>query len=145
MSDFSPDPYDDNNIFAKILRGEMPAVKVYEDDKSFVFMDIMPRGKGHCLVIPKHPCRNVLDAPIEVLTDVMTTVQTISHGLIKAFDADGITTNQYNEAAGGQMVFHLHVHVIPRFNGVMLGRHTGEMADVAELETQADKIRMALK
>lgn len=136
--------YDDQNIFAKILRGEMPSHKVYEDEHTFVMMDIMPRGDGHCLVLPKAPARNILDVDSSSLAAVYNTVQKVSHAVIKAFGADGVTTQQFNEPAGGQVVFHLHVHVIPRFEGVKLRPHTGEMADQDELKANADKIRQAL-
>ncbi len=136
--------YDDDNIFAKILRSEIPCHKLYEDDATFAFMDIMPRGDGHCLVIPKAPARNVLDASPETLAAVSATVQKLARAVMKAFDADGVTVQQFNESAGGQVVFHLHVHVIPRFDGVSLRPHTGEMADNDVLAANADKIRAAL-
>ncbi len=106
--------YDPNNIFAKILRGELPCYKVYEDDKALAFLDIMPRSPGHTLVLPKAPVRNILDASADDLAHVMTVAQKVAKGAIKAFAADGITIQQFNEGAGGQVVFHLHVHVIPR-------------------------------
>lgn len=137
-------PYDSDNIFAKILRGEMPCHKVYEDTHTLAFMDIMPRGKGHCLVIPKMPARNVLDAKPEDLAHVMVTVQKLSHAVMEAFGADGITIQQFNEPAGGQIVFHLHVHVIPRFDGVKLRPHTGEMEDQDVLKENAEKTKRAL-
>ena len=136
--------YDNDNIFAKILRGEMPAVKLYEDEKTFAFMDIMPRGDGHCLVMPKAPARNILDIKPEDMAAVMETAQKLSRAIIKAFGADGITIQQFNEPAGGQVVFHLHVHVIPRFEGVRLRPHTGEMEKSDVLEANAAKIRAAL-
>lgn len=136
--------YDSNNIFAKILRGEMPCHKVYENDNTMAFMDIMPRGDGHCLVIPKSPARNLLDADTQDIAHVMATVQRLSRGVMKAFDADGITIQQFNEPAGGQIVFHLHVHVIPRFDGVKLKPHTGTMEDQDVLKENADKIRRAM-
>ncbi len=136
--------YDDQNIFAKIMRGELPSHKVYEDDKTVVIMDIMPRGDGHVLVIPKAPSRNILDIAQEDLNAVMATVQKMAHAVIKAFGADGTTIQQFSEPAGGQVVFHTHVHIIPRFDGVKLKPHTGEMADNDLLAEQADKIRAAL-
>jgi histidine triad (HIT) family protein len=136
--------YDDQNVFAKILRGELPCEKLYEDDHTIAIMDIMPRCDGHLLVVPKAPSRNVLDIDPADLGHVMTTVQTMARALIKAFDADGITINQFNEPAGGQVVFHTHFHVIPRFDGVKLRPHTGEMADGAVLKANADRIRAAL-
>ncbi|HEV7414714.1 MAG TPA: HIT family protein [Tianweitania sediminis] len=136
--------YDPDNIFAKIMRGDMPAHRVYEDEHTFAFMDIMPRGDGHCLVIPKVGARNILDVTPESLAATMHTVQLISRAVMKAFDADGVTIQQFNEAAGGQMVFHLHVHVIPRFNGVSLKPHSGEMEKGDVLAAHAEKIIGAL-
>lgn len=138
------DAYDDTNVFAKILRGELPAHKLYEDDATLAIMDIMPRGDGHVLVIPKTPSRNILDIAEDDLNAVMKTVQTMAHAVVRAFDADGTTIQQFSESAGGQVVFHTHVHVIPRFAGVSLRPHTGEMADQAVLAANADKIRAAL-
>ena len=139
------EPYDNENIFAKILREEMPAHKIYEDDHTFAFMDIMPRGNGHAMVIPKSPARNLLDAEPEVLCQVHKTVQLIGRAAIKAFDADGLTIQQFNEPAGGQIVFHYHVHVIPRHEGVKLRPHTGEMENPDVLAENAQKYRDALK
>ena len=135
--------YDDQNIFAKILRGEIPSIKLYEDDDTYVFMDIMPRADGHCLVIPKTPCRNVLDASPEQLAAVMKTTQIMAHAVMKAFEAEGVTLQQFNEDAGGQEVYHLHFHVLPRHAGVSL-RPPGKMADMDVLNAQAEKIRAAL-
>ena len=112
--------YDPNNIFAKILRGELPCYKVYEDDKAFAFLDIMPRSPGHTLVLPKAPARNILDVGASDLAHVMMVAQKIAKAAIKAFSADGITIQQFNEGAGGQVVFHLHVHVIPRRSGAAM-------------------------
>lgn len=137
--------YDDDNPFAKILRGELPAHKIFEDADTFAFMDIMPRGDGHCLVIPKRPARNLLDADLETLATLMKTVQTVSRAAMKALGADGLTIQQFNEPAGGQVVFHLHVHIIPRFDGVALRPHTGEMADQDVLAEQARKIRSEIE
>jgi histidine triad (HIT) family protein len=136
--------YDPDNIFAKILRGEMPCVKVYEDDATLAFMDIMPRADGHTLVIPKTPARNVLDATPDQLAACLATVQKIGRAAMTAFAADGLTIQQFNESAGGQVVFHLHYHVLPRHEGVQLRPHTGEMADIAVLEAHAAKLRSAL-
>jgi histidine triad (HIT) family protein len=135
--------YDENNVFAKILRGEMPCHKVYEDEATLAFMDIMPRGEGHTLVIPKAPARNILDADPASLADVIRTVQKVARAVKAAFDADGVTIQQFNEAAGGQVVFHLHVHVIPRFEGAGL-KPPGAMGDPAALARNAEKIRAAL-
>ena len=136
--------YDRDNIFAKIIRGEMPAHKVYEDDATLAFMDIMPRADGHCLVIPTAPARNLLDADPQILASVAATAQRIAKAAMTAFEADGITVQQFNESAGGQVVFHYHVHVIPRREGVPLGPHTGDMADDDRLAGQAAALRAAL-
>ncbi len=136
--------YDNDNVFAKILRGEIPSHKLYEDDDTFAFMDIMPRGDGHCLVVPKKPSRNMLDVDPESLAAVMRTVQILSRAVVKAFGADGLTIQQFNEPAGGQVVFHLHFHIIPRFLGVSLKPHTGQMEDPEVLKANAEKIRAAI-
>jgi histidine triad (HIT) family protein len=136
--------YDPDNVFAKILRGELPCHKLYEDDATFAFMDIMPRGDGHCLVIPKKPSRNILDVDTESLSAVMATVQKLARAVKAAFAAEGVTVQQFNEQAGGQIVFHLHFHVIPRFEGVALKPHSGQMEDQAVLAANAAKIRDAL-
>jgi histidine triad (HIT) family protein len=135
--------YDPNNIFAKILRKEAPCYFVYEDADTFVFMDIMPRSDGHALVIPKQAARNVLDAPQSLLAPLINTVQRVAIASKKAFSADGVTISQFSEQAGGQIVFHLHVHVMPRYAGVSL-RPAGVMADGAVLEEHAAKLRAAL-
>lgn len=136
--------YDADNIFAKILRGEMPCHKVYEDEHTFAFMDIMPRSTGHCLVIPKSPARNILDVDPAALSAVIATTQRLAKTVIKAFDADGVTIHQFNEPAAGQIVYHLHFHVIPRFEGVKMQPHTGDMEDNEILKANAEKIREAL-
>ena len=136
--------YDPSNIFAKILRGELPAHRVYEDDRALAFLDIMPRAPGHTLVIPKNPARNILDIDADDLGHVAGIAQRIARAGMKAFAADGITVQQFNETAGGQVVFHLHVHILPRHEGVSLRPHTGEMADKASLEANAEKIKAAL-
>ena len=135
--------YDDDNIFAKILRGEIPSVRVYEDEATLVFMDIMPRADGHCLVIPKTPCRNVLDASPEQLAACIETTQKMARAVMKAFGATGVTLQQFNEADGGQEVFHLHFHVLPRHAGVSL-RPPGKMEDKEVILANAEKIRAAL-
>ncbi|MCB1450034.1 MAG: HIT family protein [Nitratireductor sp.] len=137
--------YDTNNIFAKILRGEIPCHKIHEDEHNFAFMDIMPRGDGHCLVIPKAPVRNILDADDAVLSALYPAIARVSRAAKAAFNADGLTIQQFNETAGGQVVFHMHVHVIPRFDGVALRPHTGEMAKPEMLAAHAEKIRAALQ
>ena len=136
--------YDSGNIFAKILRGELPAHKIYEDEATFAFMDIMPRGDGHSLVIPKKPSRNMLDVDPESLAAVMETVRKVARASVRAFDADGVTIQQFNEQAGGQVVFHLHFHIIPRFAGVGLKPHTGAMEKPEVLAANAEKLRAAL-
>ncbi len=135
--------YDPDNIFAKILRGEIPSTRVYEDEDTLAFMDIMPRSDGHLLVIPKSPCRNMLDATPEQLSAVMATVQKLSHAVKQAFEADGVTIQQFNEAAGGQEVFHLHFHVLPRHEGISM-RPPGNMGDFDLIAEHAEKIRNAL-
>jgi histidine triad (HIT) family protein len=136
--------YDKTNVFAKILRGELPAYKLYEDADTFALMDIMPRGEGHCLVIPKAPARNILDVKVKSLSAVMKTTQKLCRAVMTAFSADGVTVQQFNEAAGGQVVFHLHVHIIPRFEGIQLKAHSGEMEKAEVLSLNAEKIRAAL-
>ncbi|WP_319824085.1 HIT family protein [Thalassovita sp.] len=135
--------YDSNNIFAKILRGEIPCEKLYEDEETFVFMDIMPRADGHCLVIPKTPCRNMLDASDAQLSACLRTVRHMGHAVMRALGAEGVTIQQFNEAVGGQEVFHLHYHILPRHDGVRL-RPPGKMEDQVVLKEIATKIRAAL-
>lgn len=137
--------YDPSNIFAKILRGELPAHRVYEDDRALAFLDIMPRAPGHTLVIPKSPARNILDVDAGDLGYVATIAQRIAQAQMQAFGADGITVQQFNESAGGQVVFHLHVHVIPRHDGVAMKPPASEMAKPEDLAAAAEKIRAALK
>ncbi|CAN7411904.1 HIT family protein [Pararhizobium sp. LjRoot235] len=136
--------YDSNNIFAKILRGEIPAQKVYEDDATVVFMDVMPQAEGHVLVLPKAVSRNILDADPATLGPLIVVVQKIAIAVQEAFDADGVTVMQFNEAPAGQSVFHLHFHVIPRREGVPLRPHSGKMEDSAVLAANAEKIKQAL-
>jgi histidine triad (HIT) family protein len=140
----TPD-YDPNNLFAKILRGELPAHKVYENDKVFAFLDIMPRAPGHTLVIPKAPARNILDIVADELAELFKATQTVARAAVKTFSADGVTIQQFNEAAGGQVVFHLHVHVIPRKIGVALKPPASFKEDPAVLSDQALKLAAALK
>jgi histidine triad (HIT) family protein len=135
--------YDPDNIFAKILRKEAPCHFVYEDDATFVFMDIMPRTDGHALVIPKQAARNILDASPELLVPVIQTTRRVAIAAKKAFAADGISISQFSEAAGGQVVFHLHVHVLPRFQGQDL-RPAGIRADDAILAQHAQRLKAAL-
>ncbi len=136
--------YDQNNVFAKILRGELPCHKVYEDEHTLALMDIMPRADGHVLVIPKAPARNILDVSEETLARTMASVQKVARAVQKAMGADGLTIQQFNESAGGQVVFHLHVHILPRWEGVSLRPHTGEMAPNDKLAALAERIRAAL-
>jgi histidine triad (HIT) family protein len=137
--------YDPDNIFAKIIKGALPAYKVYEDDKTIAFLDIMPRAPGHTLVIPKHPARNLLDIPAEELAHVMRVAQMVANAGMKAFGADGVTVQQFNEAAGGQVVFHLHVHVIPRKEGVALKPPASYKEKPEVLEEHAAKMKAALE
>ena len=137
--------YDTNNIFAKILRSEFPCYKVYEDDHVFAFLDIMPRSPGHTLVIPKAPARNILDVAPADLAHVMAIAQKIAKAALKTFGADGITVQQFNEPAGGQVVFHLHVHVIPRREGVQLKPPASFKEEPATLSDHALKLAAALK
>ena len=132
--------YDDNNIFAKILRGEIPCVRVYEDDQTLAFMDVMPQAPGHVLVIPKTPSRNLLDADPKVLSALMPVVQKIANAVQEAFEADGITISQFNEPAAGQTVFHLHFHIVPRHEGAALKPHSGKMEDGEVLAAHAELI-----
>ncbi|MBX4336253.1 HIT family protein [Bartonella raoultii] len=136
--------YDDNNIFAKLIRNEIPSVRVYEDDDVIAFMDIMPQAPGHTLVIPRKGSRNLLDANPETLCSVIKAVQKIANAVKKAFQADGITIMQFNEAASQQTVYHLHFHIIPRMEGVELTRHNNVITPANILEENAEKIRAAL-
>ncbi|MFN4143211.1 HIT family protein [Aestuariivirga sp.] len=137
--------YDTNNVFAKILRGEIPCHKVYEDEHTLAFMDVMPQADGHTLVIPKSPSRNLLDADPATLGPLMATVKRVAEAARKAFGAEGILVQQFNEPAAGQTVFHLHFHILPRSAGVSLRPHTGKMADHALLARHAELIRAALQ
>ncbi|MFK0330811.1 HIT family protein [Rhizobium sp. NPDC090275] len=136
--------YDTNNIFAKILRGEIPSVKVYEDEHTLAFMDVMPQAPGHVLVVPKAASRNLLDADPAALAKTIPVVQTIANAVKEAFDADGVFVCQFNEPAAGQTVFHLHFHVIPRHDGIALKPHSGQMEDGAVLAANAEKIKAEL-
>ena len=137
--------YDPNNIFAKILRGELPCHKVYEDDHALAFLDIMPRAPGHTLVLPKAPARNLLDVAPADLAHVMHVAQKIARASVKVFGADGITIQQFNESAGGQVVFHLHVHVIPRKAGEPMKPPASVKEEPSVLSDQALKLAAALK
>ncbi len=137
--------YDQNNVFAKILRGELPAHKVYEDARAFAFLDIMPRAPGHTLVIPKASARNILDVDPNDLAYLIKTTQTIARAAVAAFAADGITIQQFNEPAGGQVVFHLHVHVIPRKIGIALKPPASFKEEASALAQHAQMLAAALK
>ena len=137
--------YDPQNIFAKILRGELPCYKVYEDDKVLAFLDIMPRAPGHTLVLPKAAARNLLDVAPDDLAAVAQVSQKIAKAAMTAFSADGITIQQFNEGAGGQVVFHLHIHVIPRAAGVAMKPPASEKEKPEVLAAHAQKLAAALK
>ena len=134
--------YEDGNIFAKILRGEAPAAKVFEDGEILAFMDVFPQSKGHTLVIPKHStARNLLEVEPQVLAPLMLGVQRITRAVRAALNPDGIVVTQFNGAPAGQTIYHLHFHIIPRWEGVALGRHAdGGMADPADLKALAEQI-----
>jgi len=136
--------YDPDNIFAKILCGEIPNHTVYEDDEVLVLMDVMPMSDGHCLVVPKAPSRNLLDADTATLSKIMPVVQKVARAAKSAFNADGVLIQQFNEEPAGQTVFHLHIHIVPVFEGRKLSRHSGEMADNDMLAEQARKIAAAM-
>lgn len=133
--------YDQDNIFAKILRGDAPCFKVYEDDMTLSFMDVMPQAEGHTLVIPKFPAENLFDLDPEYAAAMAKTVQRVAPAIKKAFDVPGILIAQLNGSAAGQTVFHIHTHIIPRTNGIDLKLHAREMADFKELEKHAEKIK----
>ncbi len=136
--------YDPDNIFAKILRGEVPCYKVYEDEIVLAFMDVMPRVPGHLLVVPKAAARNLLDIAPEALAAVMPRVQKIAAATLKALQADGLMLQQFNEEAGGQTVFHLHFHILPLQHGVALKPPGGPMEKPEVLADMAGRIRSAL-
>ena len=136
--------YDDNNIFAKILRGEAPAFKVFEDDHSLAFMDVMPQVPGHTLVIPKDPAETIHDADPQILGATIATVQTVAAAVKQAFDAPGIMIAQLNGPAAGQTVFHMHFHILPRHEGLEFKMHARDMEDMAVLEAHAKRVRACL-
>lgn len=138
--------YDDQNVFAKIVRGEIPSVKIFEDDEVLAFMDAFPQAKGHCLVISKtSKARNLLDAEPKTLGRVIGATQKLARAIRAALNPDGIVVMQFNGAPAGQTVYHLHFHVIPRWEGQALGRHAGgQMADMGELKTLAERISAQL-
>ncbi len=136
--------YDTDNLFAKIIRREIPAEIIYEDEDSLVFMDVMPQSAGHALVIPKAPSEMLLTADPETLALLMPIVQKISQAAMKAFKADGVVVMQFNHAAAGQTIFHTHFHVVPAYEGVELKRHNRDMANADLLKAHADKYRAVL-
>ena len=136
--------YDADNIFAKILRGEIPHIPVYEDADTLCFMDIFPRADGHCLVIPKTPCRNMLDASPAQLAQCMVSVNKVANAAMTALEADGITLQQFNEGPGGQEVFHLHFHILPRHRDVSL-RPPGQAGDMEQIKAIAARIAGAIE
>lgn len=136
--------YDPDNIFSKIIAGTIPSHKVYEDEDTLAFMDVMPQAPGHLLVIPKSGSRNLLDADPATLSKLMPVVQKLAVAAKDAFDADGVFIAQFNEPAAGQTVFHLHFHVIPRHEGQPLKPHSGKMEDQAILADHAARIRTEL-
>lgn len=135
--------YDPNNIFGKILRGEIPSHKIYEDEHAYAFMDVMPMVDGHCLVIPKRGSRNLLDADPAVLAKLMAAVQKVAKAAVKGMGAEGCQIRQYNEAPAGQTVFHLHFHILPLRTGDSVKPHVGGMAEQAVLARHAELIRAA--
>ena len=138
--------YDDQNVFAKIVRGEAPAFKIFEDDVAIAFLDIFPQSKGHSLVIPKsYGATNFLTASEEVLQPLILRTQQVARGIVKALSPDGVRLIQFNGAPAGQTVFHLHFHIIPVYEGEALKPHAGEKADFAELEKLAERIRPEMK
>jgi histidine triad (HIT) family protein len=137
--------YDSNNIFARILRGEIPAHKVYEDDHTLAFMDVMPQADGHTLVIPKSAAENLFELPPDALAATILTTQRVARAVRKAFDAPGIMIAQLNGSAAGQSVFHIHFHVVPRHEGIDLRFHAREMADPRILASHAERVRAAFE
>jgi histidine triad (HIT) family protein len=136
--------YDTNNVFARILRGEIPAHKVCEDERTLAFMDVMPQADGHTLVIPKHAAENLFDLPADDLAATIRTTQRVARAVKKAFDAPGIMIAQLNGPAAGQSVFHVHFHIVPRYAGIDLRFHSRDMADPALLAEHAGRVRAAL-
>ena len=138
--------YDPDNIFAKIIAGDIPSARVYEDDKILSFMDAFPQTPGHTLVIPKAPSRNLLDADPDELANIIQKTQVIARAVKTAFSPDGIVITQFNGAPAGQTVFHLHFHILPRYiSGQMQPHASGQMADMETLLAQAETIRAVLK
>jgi len=136
--------YDTSNIFAKILRGEIPCVKVFEDAKTLAFMDVMPEAEGHVLVVPKEAAEDIFDLSPDGMAAMMATVQRVARAVDRALAPDGVQLKQYNRAPAGQSIFHVHFHIVPRWEGVTPAPHGQAMADAATLEPIAAKIRSAL-
>lgn len=136
--------YEPSNVIAKILRGEIPSIKVYEDSDTLAIMDIMPQADGHVLVIPRTPSRNLLDADPATFKPLFETVQIIARAVQQAFGAGGVLVKQFNEEAAGQTIFHLHVHIVPCKAGEALRPHSGKMADMTLLAKHAEMIKQAL-
>lgn len=137
-------PYDQNNIFAKILAGDIPCAKVYEDDNVLSFMDAFPQARGHTLIIPKTACRNILDAPADVLANLLPRVQMIAKAVEAALQPEGLQIKQFNGTAGGQTVFHLHMHIIPCYADGIPKAHASEQADPEKLAELANQIKSRL-
>jgi len=137
-------PYDPNNIFAKILHGEIPCVKVYEDAKTLAFMDVMPESDGHVLVVPKEGAENILDLSPDGMAAMMATTQKVAKAIDKALSPDGILLKQYNRAAAGQSIFYVHFHIVPRWEDMPMAPHGKVMVEASRLELIAAKIRSAL-
>ncbi len=136
--------YDPNNIFAKIVRGEAPAHKIYEDEHTLAFMDLMPQAEGHTLVIPKSAAVDLMDIDPIALSKTILTTQHIAKAVKQAFDADGIMIAQLSGRAAGQSVFHLHFHILPRHGGIDFQLHAQTVAPTEQLEANAEKIRKVL-
>lgn len=136
--------YDDNNIFARILRGQIPAHTVFEDERTLAFMDVMPQTEGHTLVIPKTAARGLFDLPAADLAALIQATQKVAEGVRSAFKPDGLALMQFNGAAAGQTIFHIHFHILPRYLGKDLETHSRIVADSATLAAQAERIRAAL-
>ena len=136
--------YDDENIFAKIIAGDAPAIKIFEDDVAVAFMDIFPQSPGHCLIVPKEKARNLLDLSDDMAAAAIQRVKALAKAVETALEPDGIWITQFNGAPAGQSVFHIHFHIIPRWENIPLASHGGGQADMDELKAQADRIRAAL-
>ncbi len=136
-------PYDNANVFARILRGEIPAHKVHEDAHTLAFMDVMPQSDGHTLVIPKAAAENLFDLAPEALSATILVTQRVARAVKKAFDPPGLMLVQLNGLGAGQSVFHIHFHIVPRYEGIDLRFHAREMADPRTLAEHAARVRAA--